>query len=149
MARFERQNQADCYWILHERGITKADCLRSVAAAGIEVPAMYRLGYSNNNCIGCVKGGAGYWNRIRVDFPEAFERMALLEREMGHACLQLTGADGARGATYLDELDPNAGRFEAQPIFDCGVLCEGWRGETVVRAPGQMPLFPVGMMGVK
>ena len=24
---------------------------------GIEIPVMYRLGYNNNNCVGCVKGG--------------------------------------------------------------------------------------------
>ena len=31
---------------------------------------MYDLGYPNNNCIGCIKGGMGYWNRIRKDFPD-------------------------------------------------------------------------------
>ena len=36
-------------------------------------PLMYDLGYPNNNCIGCVKGGMGYWNHIRKDFPEVFE----------------------------------------------------------------------------
>lgn len=35
---------------------------------------MYDLGYANNNCIGCVKGGIGYWNKIRIDFPEESDR---------------------------------------------------------------------------
>jgi hypothetical protein len=51
--------------------------------AGIEIPAMYKMGYNNNNCIGCVKGGMGYWNKIRKDFPEVFNRMAVIEREVG------------------------------------------------------------------
>ncbi len=54
-----------------------------IERAGIELPAMYKLGYRNNNCIGCPKGGMGYWNKIRVDFPEVFERMAALQRELG------------------------------------------------------------------
>lgn len=30
-----------------------------VLRAGIELPLMYRMGYDNANCIGCVKGGEG------------------------------------------------------------------------------------------
>ena len=44
-------------------------------------PLMYDLGYCNNNCIGCIKGGAGYWNKIRKDFPDVFVSRANLERE--------------------------------------------------------------------
>ena len=41
--------------------------------AGIELPEMYKLGYQHNNCIGCVKSsGAGYWNKIKIDFPERY-----------------------------------------------------------------------------
>ena len=47
-----------------------------VHRAGVKLPAMYGLGYEHNNCIGCVKGGMGYWNKIRKDFPDAFEKMA-------------------------------------------------------------------------
>lgn len=46
---------------LIEQGILKSDCLGEVAGANIEIPTMYKLGFPNNNCIGCVKGGAGYW----------------------------------------------------------------------------------------
>ena len=53
---------------------------------GIKRPIMYDLGYSNNNCIGCVKGGMGYWNKIREDFPEVFQARAKLEREIGRSC---------------------------------------------------------------
>ncbi|WP_258235658.1 hypothetical protein [Pseudomonas aeruginosa] len=45
---------------LIERGLGKDDCKAIIARAGIELPAMYRLGYENANCIGCVKGGEGY-----------------------------------------------------------------------------------------
>lgn len=42
---------------LIDRGLTKEDCKAMVLRAGIELPMMYRLGYDNANCIGCVKGG--------------------------------------------------------------------------------------------
>ena len=77
-------------------------------------PKMYELGYSNNNCIGCVKGGMGYWNKIRKDFPEVFKARAELEREIGHSCIN---------GVFLDELDPKAGRVENEIMTDCDILC--------------------------
>ena len=121
--RFRAQNFEDAWFPLHEAGITKARCHEIIQEAGIEKPAMYRLGYRNNNCIGCVKGGMGYWNKIRRDFPAAFARMAALERELGATILSKRGKGQARGRLYLDELDPSAGRAEPEPEMDCGVLC--------------------------
>ncbi len=80
---------------------------------------MYELGYSNNNCIGCVKGGMGYWNAIRKDFPKHFNKMAKLEREIGHSVNK-----DKEGAVYLDELDPNRGNFIRDLPGDCGFTCE-------------------------
>ena len=75
---------------------------------------MYDLGYMNNNCIGCVKGGMGYWNKIRKDFPEVFNSRSKLERDIGHSCIK---------GVFLDELDPNRGRSN-EVIPDCGIMCE-------------------------
>ena len=72
-------------WILIEKKITKENCLGMLWKSGIELPKMYDLGYNHNNCIGCVKGGKGYWNKIRKDFPEHFNEMAKIEREINHS----------------------------------------------------------------
>ena len=69
---------------------------------------MYDLGYPNNNCIGCVKGGMGYWNKIRVDFPEVFERRVRQERETGRSCIK---------GIFLDELEPDRGNMHME-IFE-------------------------------
>ncbi len=95
--------------------LTKAQSADLLLKNGIALPAMYQLGYSNNNCIGCVKGGMAYWNKIRQDFPETFLRMATAEREIGRSCIN---------GTFLDELDPQAGRDAAPVVPDCGLLCE-------------------------
>jgi hypothetical protein len=100
---------------LIEKGLDKNTCAGILQNAGIELPEMYKLGYSNNNCIGCVKGGKGYWNKIRVDFPNTFERMAKLEREVGYSCIN---------GTFLDELEPTAGRMSKEIMPSCGVVCE-------------------------
>lgn len=100
---------------LIEAKLTKENCALMLLEAGIKLPVMYQLGYSNNNCIGCVKGGKGYWNKIRIDFPETFERMAKAERKAGYSCIK---------DCFLDELNPNDG-FTPKPIVpSCGVVCE-------------------------
>lgn len=110
-------------WILADENITKEDCFRTLQDAGIKLPMMYQLGYKNNNCIGCVKGKAGYWNKIRVDFPEVFDRMAREERERNFALCTLT-VKGETKPVFLDELPPNAGNYKTDFEFDCGVLCQ-------------------------
>lgn len=82
---------------------------------GLKRPLMYDLGYSNNNCVGCVKGGMGYWNKIRKDFPDVFDSMAKLEREIGSSCIS---------GLYLDELSPDRGRDEKIILPECGIFCE-------------------------
>lgn len=66
---------------LVERQLTKDDCHAVSKALGLKRPVMYDMGYNNNNCIGCIKGGMGYWNKIRIDFPDVFQRMATRERD--------------------------------------------------------------------
>ena len=100
---------------LVDRGLTKDDCHALLERLGIKRPIMYDLGYSNNNCVGCVKGGMGYWNKIREDFPEVFQARAILEREIGRSCIR---------GVFLDELDPAAGRMSKPVLEDCSILCQ-------------------------
>lgn len=99
---------------LIEKSLTKEDAHGMLATLGVKRPLMYDLGYKNNNCIGCVKGGMGYWNKIRVDFPDVFQRMAVLEREVGHSCLN---------SIYLDELQPGRGRLDDEVMEECSIMC--------------------------
>ena len=99
---------------LIDKGLSKEDCHALAKEIGLKRPVMYDLGYRNNNCIGCVKGGMGYWNRIRKDFPEVFKARAELEREIGHSCMN---------GLYLDELDPNRGKLEEEVLEDCSIMC--------------------------
>ena len=123
VARFTAQNSGvDCDWILVRHGITKAACYEILKAAGITLPAMYRLGYTNNNCIGCVKGYAGYWNKIRKDFPDVFAKMAAQERKMGVSICRVS-INGKPTRVFLDQLPPDVGNYGQEPDIECGVLC--------------------------
>jgi hypothetical protein len=128
VASFQRESpELLTYFPLVEAGLTKVDCHRIIRKAGIDLPMMYRLGYNNNNCIGCVKGGVGYWNKIRKDFPEVFARMAALERELGVTICKLEGHHKMKRwskRVFLDELPPDAGDYRTDDDMECNVWCQ-------------------------
>lgn len=104
---------------LIDRELTKQDAHGICTQLNVKRPIMYDLGYGNNNCIGCIKGGMGYWNKIRKDFPKVFESRAKLERKVG--CTILKEADGT--PIYLDELDENRGRMSDEISTECNIFC--------------------------
>lgn len=139
---------------LIELRMTKKDCFNEMTNAGLELPMMYKLGYHNNNCIGCLKaGGAGYWNKIRKDFPEVFEKRAEQERMLNHAMVSMSRnkfineypehylkmvmewddrfkTQVRKGKEYHTSLIPlrylpeDAGSHKDLDIGDCGFTCE-------------------------
>lgn len=100
---------------LIEHGLSKKECHGIAEKLVLKRPKMYDLGYPNNNCIGCVKGGMGYWNKIRIDFPEVFERRAKQEREIGRSCIK---------GVFLDELAPDRGKMDIEIMEDCTIACQ-------------------------
>tara|TARA_R110000850_G_C9834352_1_gene453644 strand:- start:27 stop:854 length:828 start_codon:yes stop_codon:yes gene_type:complete len=133
---------------LIDKKLSKKDCFAIMQEAGIELPKMYKLGYHNNNCIGCLKAsGAGYWNKIRKDFPDVFDKRAAQEKGLNVALTKMSErkvkrlhpetiiameSDGyaykvdARGTMRipLRYLHPDAGNHKDLDIGDCGFFCE-------------------------
>ena len=109
---------------LIDKGLTKPDCMALLIREGLELPAMYRLGFPNANCVGCVKGGQAYWNHVREVFPEVFNKMARLERKLNVALNKTYAGDGQRKRVFLDELSPYAGRGKLIVLPECGLLCK-------------------------
>lgn len=99
---------------LIDRGLTKENVHAICQNMGLKRPIMYDMGYPNNNCIGCVRGGKGYWNKIRRDFPEVFERRAKQERLYKSTCIK---------GVYLDELPLDAGRC-SEVFPSCDIFCQ-------------------------
>ncbi len=110
---------------LIDAGLDKEDCKAMLMRAGIALPVMYLMGYDNNNCIGCVKGGEGYWRAIRNDFPEYFEAICLLQDEIGEGSWFLRYRSGPKIGQRFPLRDLPAGeprRNEAMP--SCSFFCE-------------------------
>lgn len=106
---------------LIDSGYDKQKCFDVISGAGIELPAIYKMGYPNANCIGCVKAGsATYWNLVRKTFPEVFDQRAKQSRDIG---AKLAYYKGKR--VFLDELPEDAkGRSLKNYNFECGIFCE-------------------------
>lgn len=108
---------------LIEQRLGKADCLAIVRDAGIELPITYRMGYRNANCLCCIKGGEGYMNQSRRDFPEAFEALASVQDEIGPGAYLYR--DRKTGERYsLRDLPADRGRFDDEPDISCSFFCE-------------------------
>lgn len=107
--------------VLIDQQITKADCYRIVMEAGLVLPRIYKMGYPNANCIGCVKATSPtYWNHVRKHHPEVFEARARQSEALG---VKLVRVKGER--IPLTQLDPDAkGRPLKNMDFECGIFCE-------------------------
>lgn len=108
-------------WVLRDGGITKKMCYQILMKAGIALPAMYLLGYKNNNCLGCVKATSpGYWAKIKKDFPDVYAARVAQSRDIGTRLVEFKGE-----RIFLDELpDGDFGRYKAEDI-SCGPECAG------------------------
>jgi hypothetical protein len=123
---FERHNpDIQCDWILRDSCYGKRYCLHILEQAGIALPEMYGLGFANNNCLGCVKATSpGYWQRVRRNFPDVFERRAVRSREIGARLVRINNE-----RKFLDELPPDselslwAGMEEVMEDLSCGPQC--------------------------
>lgn len=107
-------------WILRDQWIRKDDCYSLLQDAGVKLPEMYRLGFRNNNCIGCVKAtSAAYWSLVRKVDPVTFKRRCLQSRDLG---VRLVRWKGER--IYLDEL-PDGDFFldRVMEEISCGPEC--------------------------
>lgn len=103
---------------LIERGLTKAAVIEMISRAGIAVPPMYGLGFQNNNCIPCVKATSpNYWALVRRSFPDHFDRLAALARELDVRLCRLNGE-----RAFIDEIPDDWPVTDAiQPA--CDFLC--------------------------
>lgn len=63
--------------------LSKQDMLSELKKRGIEVPRLYNLGFSHNNCSGmCVRGGQGHFIHLLKTFPDRYEWLENYEKEM-------------------------------------------------------------------
>jgi hypothetical protein len=99
-------------------GLTKAACLAMLEHAGIAPPVTYAMGFPNANCLPCVKATwPAYWALVRAHFPDKFDRMAKLSRELD---VRLCRLDDVR--SFIDEIPMD--QETTNPLVpSCDFLC--------------------------
>jgi hypothetical protein len=108
---------------LIEANLIKSDCLAIIDRAGIQLPRMYRLGFHNANCIGCPKGGEGYWNKIRDVFPEQFVQISANQESIGPGAYFFR--DRKSGVRYgLKDLPVGKGNYPTEKAISCSFFCD-------------------------
>ena len=119
--RFIESERSNLLPVLIDAGITKQQCIDIVQAAGIQPPRLYKLGYPNANCIGCVKATSPtYWNHVRKHHPEVFQQRAEQSRRIGTKLVRVNNQ-----RIFLDELSPTAKGMPLKTLaIDCGIFCE-------------------------
>ena len=120
----DANNEVDIRTPLIDSGLTKQDCLALIERAGIELPEMYKLGYKNNNCMGCVKANSpAYWKKIAIDFPERFEIMKGFEESTGAHICKTTINGKADVRIKLTELPDHIKPMDNTEDIQCGIFC--------------------------
>lgn len=107
--------------VLIDAKLSKAQCAKMIVAEGIRLPRIYREGYPNANCIGCVKATSPtYWNLVRETRPAVFAARAEQSRRLGARLVRYKGE-----RIFLDELPADAKGAPLKSLkFECGIFCE-------------------------
>lgn len=103
---------------LIDRGLTKAACMEMVTRAGLTLPITYSLGFPNANCLPCGKATSpAYWALVRKHFPDRFDRMAKLARELGARLARISDE-----RVFIDEIPLDHPTIDPIVPF-CDFLC--------------------------
>jgi len=118
--------------LMWEPMLDKNDCMAWCTREGIELPLLYRQGFSHNNCGGaCIKGGQASWARLLQFDPARYLEWEQWEQEMrttvgDHSILRdRSKAAQARGSSVLTLLDfrkrlQSSGEYDQHEIGGCG-----------------------------
>ena len=87
-ARAESSGYSARFPVVEEQ-VTKQQCADWVESLGVKLPAMYCWS-EHANCVGCVRGGKGYWLAVAKHAPDVFEQRCLLEEEFEHTIIKDT-----------------------------------------------------------
>jgi hypothetical protein len=117
--RFINTERENVLPVLIDLKIRKYDCFEILRKAKIEIPNIYKLGFPNANCIGCVKSSSPeYWNLVRKTYPDIFEQRAEQSRRLKCKLVKVKSK-----RIYLDELKitDRGGKIKS---WDCGIFCD-------------------------
>ena len=119
--RFRLTERENLLTPLIDERLSKVECFQIISEAGIDLPHIYKLGFPNANCIGCVKSASPtYWNHVRRHFPDVFNKRAEQADRIGAKLVKVGGE-----RIPLSELDPTLHTGDLRgTLGECGLFCE-------------------------
>lgn len=120
IANFKLSERSNLLPVLSDCQFSKKDCFEFLEMNGLQIPEIYSLGFSNANCIGCVKSSSvNYWKNVRDKFPEIYAARATQSRRLNCKLLKHRG-----NRYFLDEIDNLRIHLKnTEEIVDCSVFC--------------------------
>ena len=113
IAAIYRPLGVECRFPMVEQAVFKPHVFGWLKETGIELPRMYKLGFSHNNCSGgCVRSGKKQWVHLLRTLPDVYAERERVEEEF----MMLTG----KRATYMKDMSLKELReiHEQQPALD-------------------------------
>lgn len=119
--RFKLTERSNLLDVLISLKLSKLDCFEILVSEGIRLPEIYKMGFPNANCVGCVKASSpNYWALVRKNFPDVFQSRVNQSRDIGCKLLRMNGK-----RVFLDELPQNICSAEMKTdYYECGLFCE-------------------------
>lgn len=113
-----------------ENPIAKDDIMREVEALGVEIPQLYKDGFSHNNCSGgCVRSGRKQWASLYRKYPRVYADRERVETEfseyIGRESTFMKNLSLARLREIIDEqgdLDFGEDDFQGECVGICGTM---------------------------
>ena len=120
-----------CRFPLIEEMVTRDQMFETIKDYGIEIPQMYKDGFTHNNCSGgCVRAGMKQWVSLFYTYPEVFAERERVEIEFTKWNNERTGKSG--DYHFMKEMSLSELRriLESQQEFDFEDNTE-WEGECI------------------
>jgi len=109
---------------LIDNEVTKNDVLELYAQENIDIPQLYKDGFTHNNCSGgCIRGGMKHWSAVLRVYPDVYADRERIEHEFFNRY--------GKKATFLKEMSLTDLReaIQKQGTLDFGE--DEWQGECV------------------
>jgi|TARA_Y100000310_G_C20605904_1_gene775457 3'-phosphoadenosine 5'-phosphosulfate sulfotransferase (PAPS reductase)/FAD synthetase len=119
--RYSKMGAKVDFPLLWEPRLMKRDYMKLVDGWGIEIPLMYRRGFSHNNCGGsCFRQGAYAWRKLQQSDPDRFQWMMEWEEGMQKVVGNHTILNRGRS---LRSLEGDGEQLSFEGVDDEGCFC--------------------------
>jgi 3'-phosphoadenosine 5'-phosphosulfate sulfotransferase (PAPS reductase)/FAD synthetase len=114
----------ECKFPLIDEMVSKDDTFKLIDSLGIEIPQMYKDGFTHNNCAGgCVRAGKKQWASLIRVYPEIYAERERVEKEFSKFI--------GKPYTYMKDMSLEELRAVIESQGELDFEEDEWQGECV------------------